>query len=125
MSRKYKFTVGSCKSNVVSLKLSLSVMCKAVNAYQLFELLFLDVKEGSNNDTYTSLEIFLDRDRDFVLVRRRRSLDLDRLKKNKHTICPGSSDPIYIVSYYIRRVTTFLTHSIIYNSVKHPGSKLL
>ena len=28
-----------------------------------------------------------------------------------YTICPGSSDPFYIVSYYIRWVTTSWTHS--------------
>ena len=27
------------------------------------------------------------------------------------TMCPGSSDPFYIVSYYIKRVTTSWTHS--------------
>ena len=27
------------------------------------------------------------------------------------TICPGSSDPFYTVSYYIKWVTTFWTHS--------------
>ena len=28
------------------------------------------------------------------------------------TICPGSSDPFYIVTYYIKWVTTSWTHSI-------------
>ena len=28
------------------------------------------------------------------------------------TICPGSSDPFYIVSYYLRWVTTSWTHSM-------------
>ena len=27
-----------------------------------------------------------------------------------HTVCPGSSDPFYIVSYYIKWVTTSLAH---------------
>ena len=26
------------------------------------------------------------------------------------TVCPGSSNPLYIVSYYIKRVTTSWTH---------------
>ena len=29
-----------------------------------------------------------------------------------HTICPGSSDPFYIVTYYIKWVITSWTHSI-------------
>ena len=29
-----------------------------------------------------------------------------------NTVCPGSSDPFYIVSYYIKWVTTSWTHSI-------------
>ena len=28
------------------------------------------------------------------------------------TVCPGSSDPFYIVTYYIKWVTTSTTHSI-------------
>ena len=28
-----------------------------------------------------------------------------------HTVCPESSDPFYIVSYYIKQVTTSWTHS--------------
>ena len=28
-----------------------------------------------------------------------------------YTVCPGSSDPFYIISYYIKWVTTFWTHS--------------
>ena len=28
------------------------------------------------------------------------------------TVCPGSSDPFYIVSYYIKWVTTYWTHSM-------------
>ena len=31
---------------------------------------------------------------------------------NITTVCPGSSDPFYIVSYYIRYVTTSWTYSI-------------
>ena len=30
-------------------------------------------------------------------------------------MCPGSSEPFYIVSYYIKWVTTFWTHSNIIN----------
>ena len=30
-----------------------------------------------------------------------------------YAICPRSSDPIYIVSYYIKWVTTSWTHSIV------------
>ena len=29
------------------------------------------------------------------------------------TVCPGSSDPVYIVTYYIKWVTTSWTHSSI------------
>ena len=29
-----------------------------------------------------------------------------------YTVCPGSSDPFYIVSYYIKRVTTSWTYSM-------------
>ena len=32
--------------------------------------------------------------------------------KNYDTVCPRSSDPIYIVSYYIKWVTTSWTYSI-------------
>ena len=28
-----------------------------------------------------------------------------------YTICPGSSDPFYVVNYYIKRVTTSWTYS--------------
>ena len=30
---------------------------------------------------------------------------------DRHTVRPGSSDPFYIVSYYIKWVTTFWTYS--------------
>ena len=30
-----------------------------------------------------------------------------------YTVCPGSSDPLYIVTYYIKWVTTSWTHSIL------------
>ena len=30
-----------------------------------------------------------------------------------HTVCPGSSDPFYIVTYYLKWVTTTWTHSMI------------
>ena len=30
----------------------------------------------------------------------------------QNTVCPGSSDPIYIESYYIKWVTTSWTHSM-------------
>ena len=32
----------------------------------------------------------------------------------RYTVCPGSSDPFYIVSYYIQWVTTAWTHSILH-----------
>ena len=43
--------------------------------------------------------------------------DLMEIKCNRSdpahgTVCPRSSDPFYIVSYYINWVTTSLTHSI-------------
>ena len=28
----------------------------------------------------------------------------------RHTVCPGSSDPFYLVTYYIKRVTTPWTY---------------
>ena len=31
---------------------------------------------------------------------------------NLYTVCPGSSDPFYIVTYYINWVTTSWTHGI-------------
>ena len=34
-------------------------------------------------------------------------------QSSKDTICSGSSDPFYIVSYYIKWVTTSWTHSTI------------
>ena len=34
------------------------------------------------------------------------------------TECPGSSDPFYILTYYIKWVTTSWTHSILYDSIK-------
>ena len=36
----------------------------------------------------------------------------EKAKTNRYTVCPGSSDPFYIVSYYINWVTTSWTHSI-------------
>ena len=33
---------------------------------------------------------------------------------NLHTVCPGSSGPLYIVSYYIKWVTTSWTYSTKY-----------
>ena len=32
---------------------------------------------------------------------------------SRSTVCPGSSDPFYLVSYYIKWVTTFWTHGIL------------
>ena len=40
--------------------------------------------------------------------------------KNLHqhnTICPGSSDPFYIVTYYMKLVTTSWTHSISFSYI--------
>ena len=34
--------------------------------------------------------------------------------KKYYTVCPRSSDPFYIVSYYIKWVTTSWTHSCIF-----------
>ena len=34
-----------------------------------------------------------------------------------HTVCPGSSDPFYIVTYYIKWVTTSWTDSIVSNYI--------
>ena len=36
---------------------------------------------------------------------------LDKIYWPLFTVCPGSSDPLYIVTYYIKWVTTFWTHS--------------
>ena len=33
------------------------------------------------------------------------------------TVCPGRSDPFFIVSYYIKWVTTSWTHSVLYEQV--------
>ena len=33
------------------------------------------------------------------------------LRTDQNTVCPGSSDPFYIVSYYIKWVTNSWTHS--------------
>ena len=33
------------------------------------------------------------------------------LSKKYYTVCPGSSDPFYVVSYNIKWVTTSWTHS--------------
>ena len=38
------------------------------------------------------------------------------------TMCPRSSDPFYIVSYYIKWVTTAWTHSSLPTSVSFGGS---
>ena len=38
--------------------------------------------------------------------------DMRERERVRYTICPGNSDPFYIVSYYIRWVTTSWTHSI-------------
>ena len=37
---------------------------------------------------------------------------LTSIKLLKCTICPGSSDPFYVVTYYIKWVTISWTHSI-------------
>ena len=37
-----------------------------------------------------------------------------------NTVCPGSSDPFYIVTYYIKCVTTFWTHNIGYGGGGDP-----
>ena len=37
------------------------------------------------------------------------------------TVCPGSSDPFYIVSYYIKWVTTFWTYCTILLTALLPG----
>ena len=38
------------------------------------------------------------------------------------TVCPRSSDPFYVVSYYIKRVTTSYTYSNIH-AIKRKGEK--
>ena len=43
---------------------------------------------------------------------------------NHGTVCPGSSDPFYIVSYYTRWVITSWTHSMNkYNSGHAPPER--
>ena len=40
-------------------------------------------------------------------------LDVSNEQTHKlFTVCPGSSDPFYILTYYIKWVTTSWTHSI-------------
>ena len=38
----------------------------------------------------------------------------DKLAVNsaRHTICPGSSDPFYVVTYYIKWITTLFGHIV-------------
>ena len=38
--------------------------------------------------------------------------------RHLYTVCPGSSDPFYMVSYYIKWVTTSWTHSNILTAAK-------
>ena len=40
------------------------------------------------------------------------------------TVCPGSSDPFYILSYYIKWVTTSWTHSIYVHFRRAPKTSL-
>ena len=35
-----------------------------------------------------------------------------KIGKNEDTVCPRSSDPFYIVSFYIKWVTTILGHTV-------------
>ena len=42
-----------------------------------------------------------------------------------YTICPGSSDPFYIVPYYIKWVTTSWTHSMHHFSPKKEKDLIL
>ena len=37
---------------------------------------------------------------------------------NYRTVCPRSSDPFHIVSYFINTVTTFWTHSILVTTLR-------
>ena len=48
------------------------------------------------------------------------------LKYGKHTVCPGSIDPFYIVSYYIKWVTTSWTYCIFFctSFFPHPKRRL-
>ena len=43
---------------------------------------------------------------------------------NKHNICPRSSDIFYIVSYYIKWVTTSLTYNGLLQAVIQRGKKV-
>ena len=36
---------------------------------------------------------------------------MNKAEGGNHTVCPGSSGPFYIVTYYIKWVTTSLTYS--------------
>ena len=39
----------------------------------------------------------------------------DRCSMQLHTVCPRSSDPFYVVTYYVKWVTTSWTYSIIHD----------
>ena len=43
---------------------------------------------------------------------------ISELPSNKGTVCPGSSDPFHIVSYYIKWVTTSWTYSTMETTLK-------
>ena len=49
-------------------------------------------------------------------VRKRTSITVDKLEppraSTQYTVCPGSSDPFYVVTYNIKWVTTSWTHSM-------------
>ena len=61
----------------------------------------ISLKERSNSVNYCKKEIMK-----FLCSRHNNAIVLIC------TICPGSSDPFYIVTYYIKWVTTSWTHSI-------------
>ena len=41
----------------------------------------------------------------------------DPTNYENYTVCPGGSDPLYVVTYYIKWVTTSWTHSISYKKM--------
>ena len=69
-----------------------------------------NAKQASYHDLWVS-SLYLARD-----VSRRHSPSLSKLfrtlQKYVITVCPRSSDPFYIVTYYIKWVTTSWTHSL-------------
>ena len=44
-------------------------------------------------------------------------------KQNYYTVCPGRSDPFYVVTYYIKRVELLPGH-IVHKNLRKPGKNI-